>query len=173
MFVNSVNLSPNKAIGQKLNSICYIKKTLIRTTRSSIRSGNLNNKDFEKNKIETEKIIFEGPPSIFELIIPTLSILTVIGIIPFVATLTRQIWVQYKITNRRISVTSGFQGKDKVDIVYRDIKKVSFITRYWGNSADVVLVLKDNAQLELRSLPEWETNINYIKEQCGDSVEFN
>jgi len=29
-----------------------------------------------------------------------------------------------------------------------------------------------DAQLELRSLPNWEENLNFIKENCGSDVEF-
>mmetsp|Transcript_9299 Transcript_9299/g.18600 ORF Transcript_9299/g.18600 Transcript_9299/m.18600 type:complete len:95 (-) Transcript_9299:4255-4539(-) len=43
---------------------------------------NMNDRE-KKNKIESEKILFEGPPSKLELVIPFISILTVIGIIPF------------------------------------------------------------------------------------------
>lgn len=115
-----------------------------------------------KKKLETEKIFFQGPPSSSELLIPAISILTVIGIIPFIATVFRQFWVRYTITNRRISVDSGFQGKNRVEIVYRDIKKISHITRFGGLTADIVIILKDNARLELRSLPEWKKNLQYI-----------
>jgi hypothetical protein len=58
-----------------------------------------------------EEVFFEGPPSWTEMVIPGISILTVIGIVPFIATATRQAWVKYKITGRRISVTSGFNGQ--------------------------------------------------------------
>ena len=53
---------------------------------------------------------YEGPPAITETIVPTISILTVVGIIPAAAAWARQAWVRYKITNRRIRVTSGFNG---------------------------------------------------------------
>jgi len=131
-----------------------------------------SNKEVEKQKLASEKIFFEGPPSKVEMIIPFFSILTVIGIIPFITTLLRQFWVKYKITNRRISVDSGFQGKNRAEIVYRDIKKIRYIKRLGGEAADVVLILKDNAQLELRSLPDWEKNLEFIKENCGSDVEF-
>lgn len=130
-----------------------------------------NSNDDEKQKLGPEKVFFEGPPSKVELIIPFFSILTVIGIIPFITTLLRQFWVTYKITNRRISVDSGFQGKNRAEIVYRDIKKIKYIKRLGGEAADVVLVLKDNAQLELRSLPNWEENVEFIKTNCGPDVE--
>merc|ERR1711998_141568 len=130
-----------------------------------------NKSEEEKQKLGPEKIFFEGPPSKVELIIPFFSLLTVIGIIPFITTLLRQFWENYKITNRRISVKSGFQGKTRSEIVYRDIKKIKYIKRLGGEAADVVLVLKDNAQLELRSLPNWEENLDFIKSNCGSDVE--
>jgi len=132
-----------------------------------------NDDNDEKYINEKEKTFFEGPPSKSELIIPFISILTVIGIIPFISTLFRQFWVSYKITYRIISVTSGFRGNNKVEIVYRDIKKISYILRFGGLTADLVILLKDNARLEIRSLPDWEKNIEFIKKNSPDSVEWN
>jgi len=161
---NTSNLSTNVKQISKFSPKKIEKKT--------IRMQLTENSENEKQKLGPEKVYFEGPPSKVELIIPFFSILTVIGIIPFITTLLRQFWVTYKITNRRISVDSGFQGKNRAEIVYRDIKKIKYITRLGGEAADVVLVLKDNAQLELRSLPNWEENLNFIKENCGSDVEF-
>merc|ERR1719460_1567867 len=62
--------------------------------------------------IVPEQTFFEGPPSITETIIPGLSVLTVVGLIPFSASLARQAWTRYKITNKRLEVRSGFQGND-------------------------------------------------------------
>lgn len=142
-----------------------------RKNKNVILNMQNNSNDEEKQKLGPEKVFFEGPPSKVELIIPFFSILTVIGIIPFITTLLRQFWVTYRITNRRISVDSGFQGKNRAEIVYRDIKKIKYIKRLGGQAADVVLVLKDNAQLELRSLPNWEENLDFIKTNCGSDVE--
>jgi len=158
-----------------------LKKINIKSL-SNLRNTSNTNKNFtvfmkgsineeEKKKLGPEKIFFEGPPSKVELIIPFFSILTVIGIIPFITTLLRQFWVTYKITNRRISVDSGFQGKNRAEIVYRDIKKIRYIKRIGSDAADVVLVLKDNAQLELRSLPQWEENLTFIKSNCASDVD--
>lgn len=164
VFGNIQNLTTN---------VKKISKLPEKKNQKTIIFMQVNNKsDIEKQKLGPEKVYFEGPPSKVELIIPFFSILTVIGIIPFITTLLRQFWVTYKITNRRISVDSGFQGKNRAEIVYRDIKKIKYITRLGGEAADVVLVLKDNAQLELRSLPNWEENLKFIKENCGSDVEF-
>ena len=165
---NCLGNTPNLSTNVKQISKFFPKKIEKKTICMQLTENSEN----EKQKLGPEKVYFEGPPSKVELIIPFFSILTVIGIIPFITTLLRQFWVTYKITNRRISVDSGFQGKNRAEIVYRDIKKIKYITRLGGEAADVVLVLKDNAQLELRSLPNWEENLNFIKENCGSDVEF-
>lgn len=46
-------------------------------------------KGIKKAKLEPESVFFEGPPSPTEIIFPALSILTVIGIIPFISALSR------------------------------------------------------------------------------------
>jgi hypothetical protein len=175
LYTNSV-LNQSR-VSTNTNSIFVNKKnTRNFTTNYNKNKKNLtmqsnSNNDEEKQKLLPEKVFFEGPPSKVELLIPFFSILTVIGIIPFVTTLLRQVWVNYKITNRRISVDSGFQGNTRAEIVYRDIKKIKYIKRLGGQAADVVLVLKDNAQLELRSLPNWEENLDFIKSNCSSDVE--
>jgi hypothetical protein len=159
LFVPSINFFNKPRLSQRSKFIkCY--KMSIEKFENQI-----------KKKIDAEKIYFQGPPSQSELLIPALSILTVIGIIPFLATLFRQFWVRYTITNRRISVDSGFKGKNRVEIVYRDIKKISHITRMGGLTADIVIILKDNARLELRSLPEWEKNLQYINDNLLSNIE--
>ncbi len=47
----------------------------------------------DKTKLEPEEIFFEGAPHWTEVVVPTISILTVIGIIPFASSIARQIWV--------------------------------------------------------------------------------
>lgn len=123
----------------------------------------------EKKKLEPETVFIETGPSNFELIVPTLSILTVIGIIPFIAALARAAWVRYKITSRRISISSGFRGKDQAEIIYRDIQAVKYIRRL-GGAADCVITLKDGARLELRAVPQFDVIYDYIMEQVDEKV---
>eukprot|EP00186_Timspurckia_oligopyrenoides_P000373 CAMPEP_0182442010 /NCGR_PEP_ID=MMETSP1172-20130603/989_1 /TAXON_ID=708627 /ORGANISM="Timspurckia oligopyrenoides, Strain CCMP3278" /LENGTH=115 /DNA_ID=CAMNT_0024636665 /DNA_START=212 /DNA_END=555 /DNA_ORIENTATION=+ len=94
-----------------------------------------------KQKLEPEEVIYDGKPAWTELIVPALTVLTVIGIIPFIAAVSRQFWVRYRITSRRIAIDGGFQGKDHVEIVYRDIDEIRYIRRMGGSSADVVFFL--------------------------------
>lgn len=123
----------------------------------------------EKKKLEPETVFFETGPSNLELIVPTLSILTVVGIIPFVGAVARAAWVRYKITSRRISVSSGFQGKDQTEIIYRDVERLKYIRRL-GGAADCVITMKDGAKLEMRAIPEFDKVFEYILERIDDDA---
>lgn len=116
---------------------------------------------------EPEVTFFEGPPSWTEVVVPAISIITVLGIVPFVAAISRQVWTKYKITNRRISIQSGWGGNDLVEVVYRDIVEVKFLFRFAGAAGDMVMELSDGAKLEIRSMPNFEENYDYIMSQVS------
>jgi len=73
-----------------------------------------------KTKLEPETVFYEGGPSSSEVVLPALSIFTVIGIVPFISAVARQAWVRYKFTSRRISIQSGIGGKEQTEIIYPD-----------------------------------------------------
>lgn len=112
--------------------------------------------------LEPEEVFYEGKPSWVEVVIPTVAILTVVGVIPWAGAIARQLWVKYKFTSRRIAVDSGFRGNDHTEVVYRDIEEVRFVRRFGGAAADMVLLLKDGARLELRSLDRFDELYDYV-----------
>ena len=112
-------------------------------------------------KLEPEETFYEGPPAITETIAPTISILTVVGIVPAAAAWARQAWVRYKITNRRIRVTSGIQGKDMAEIVYPDVVELRTVKRLFGDG-DMVFFLRDGAKFEMRNVPNFEGTMEFI-----------
>jgi hypothetical protein len=116
-----------------------------------------------------EETFFEGPPAITETIVPTISILTVIGIIPAAAAWARQAWVRYKITSRRVRVTSGFGGNDMAEIVYPDIVEIRTVKRLFGDG-DLVAFLRDGAKFEMRNIPNFEETMEFILKQVDEDV---
>mmetsp|Transcript_11464 Transcript_11464/g.19038 ORF Transcript_11464/g.19038 Transcript_11464/m.19038 type:complete len:235 (-) Transcript_11464:43-747(-) len=116
-----------------------------------------------------EETFYEGPPAITETIVPTISILTVVGIIPAAAAWARQAWVRYKITNRRVRVTSGVGGKDMAEIVYPDIIELRTAKRLFGDG-DLVAFLRDGAKFEMRNIPNFDESIEYILKQVDKDV---
>jgi len=117
-----------------------------------------------------EQTFFEGAPSITETLIPGLSLFTVVGVIPFTASLARQAWTKYKFTNRRIEVASGFQGKDVVQVLWREITDVRWLRRYGGAAGDLVFSLQDGSKLEMRSVPEFDRNLAWVMSQVAEDA---
>ncbi|CAM9116916.1 unnamed protein product [Discosporangium mesarthrocarpum] len=46
-----------------------------------------------------------------------------------------------------------------------------FVWRFFGRCGDLVLTLRDGSKLEIRSLPEFERNYNYILERCSQQCQ--
>lgn len=116
-----------------------------------------------------EETFYEGPPAITETIAPTISILTVVGIVPAAAAWARQAWVRYRITNRRIRVTSGIQGKDMAEIVYPDVVELRTVKRLFGDG-DMVFFLRDGAKFEMRNVPNFDETIEFILGNVDEDV---
>lgn len=116
-----------------------------------------------------EEVFFEGPPAITETIVPTISILTVVGIIPAAAAWARQAWVRYKITTRRIRVTSGFGGNEMAEIIYPDITEIRTVKRLFGDG-DMVAFLRDGAKFEMRNIPNFEETMEFVLKQVDEKV---
>lgn len=122
-----------------------------------------------KVSLAPEEIFYEGPPAITETIVPTISILTVVGIIPAAAAWARQAWVRYKITSRRIRVQSGFNGNEMAEIVYYDITEIRTVKRLFGDG-DMVLFLRDGAKFEMRNVPNFEESLEFILKYVSPDV---
>lgn len=126
--------------------------------------------DKSKAMLAPEETFFEGAPSWTEVVIPAISILTVVGIIPFAFTVARQLWVRFKITSRRISVVSGIGGKDLTEITYDEIYEVKYVFRAFGSVGDMVIELRDGAKLEMRSVPNFPDVYRYIMDKVDPEV---
>ena len=119
---------------------------------------------------KNEDIFYEGGPASGDLIINLIAGITLIGL-PFTfGALVRALWVRYKITTRRISVTGGWLGRDKTQVVYSQITEIRSIPRGLGSYGDMVLVLKDGARLEIRSIPNFRETENFILEKIENST---
>ena len=120
--------------------------------------------------IPNEDIFYEGGPANEALAVNLLAGITLIGL-PFTfGALVRALWVRYKITTRRISVTGGWLGRDRTQVVYNQISEIRAIPRGLGSYGDMVLVLRDGARLEMRSIPNFRETESYILEKIKNST---
>lgn len=92
-----------------------------------------------------------------------------VGIIPAAAAWARQAWVRYRITSRRIRVTSGVGGKDMAEIVYPDIVEIRTVKRLFGDG-DMVAFLRDGAKFEMRNIPNFDEAIEFMLKYMDKDV---
>ncbi|MEQ8963754.1 MAG: PH domain-containing protein [Coleofasciculus sp. C2-GNP5-27] len=114
-----------------------------------------------------EETYYEGGPHIGDLIINILLGFTVIALPLTIGAVVRALWLRYRVTNRRISVTGGWQGRDRTDIIYSEIAQLRKVPRGIGLWGDIVVILKDNSRLELRAMPRFREIYDYIAEKVS------
>lgn len=112
-----------------------------------------------------EEVYYEGGPHVGDLIINLLIGLTIIGLPLAIGAIVRALWLRYRITTRRISVTGGWMGRDRTDVIYSEIVKIAKVPRGIGLWGDMVLTLRDGSRLELRALPKFREISAYINEK--------
>lgn len=114
-----------------------------------------------------EEVYYEGGPHIGDLIINVLIGLTLIGLPLAVGATVRALWLRYRVTSRRITVTGGWRGCDRTDIIYSEIVKIVKVSRGIGLWGDMVLTLRDGSRLELRAVPKFRDIYDYINEKVA------
>ena len=114
-----------------------------------------------------EDVYYEGGPHVGDLIINIALAFTVICIPLTVGAIARALWLRYRITDRRISVTSGWRGRDRTDLIYSEIAKVVTVPRGLGAWGDMVITLKDGSRIELRSLPNFRDMFDYVTDKIS------
>ncbi len=77
--------------------------------------------------------------------------------------------MRYTITNRRIRVTSGIQGKDMAEIVYPDVVEVRTVKRLFGDG-DMVFFLRDGAKFEMRNVPNFAETMEFVCKNLDEDV---
>ena len=117
-----------------------------------------------------EENFFEGGPYIGDLIFNILIGFTIIGLPLTIGAVVRALWLRYKITSRRISISGGWMGRDRTDIIYSEVVRVARVGRLFGLCGDIVVTLKDKSRLEMRAVPRFREISDYISEKAADKT---
>ena len=115
-----------------------------------------------------EEMYYEGGPHVGDLIVGILLAPTVICLPLTIGAFVRSLWLRYRITDRRIGVTGGWMGRDRVEIIYSDIAKVVTVPRGLGLWGDMVLTLRDGSRIEMRSVPKFRELYDFINERLSE-----
>ena len=81
-----------------------------------------------------EDVHYDGGPARGDLIFNILLGFTLIGLPFTIGAVVRALWLRFRITSRRISVTGGWMGKDKTQVVYSQISEVRTCLLYTSPS---------------------------------------
>jgi len=116
-----------------------------------------------------ETVFFESKPSTGDLVVNVALGATLLWLPLSIAAVGRYIWVNYKVTDKRVSVsnTSPTQS-EQTDVGYEEISDVVAIGRglgYWG---DMVINLKDGSKVEIRSIDKWQEIKKYIEDRVAE-----
>ncbi|MBE9060238.1 PH domain-containing protein [cf. Phormidesmis sp. LEGE 11477] len=114
-----------------------------------------------------EDVYYEGGPHIGELIFNIGLAFTVICIPLTVGAIVRALWLRYRITDRRISITGGWMGRDRTDIIYSEIAKVVTVPRGLGAWGDMVVTLKDGSRIEMRAVPKFRELYEFVTDKIS------
>ncbi|OKH51790.1 ribonuclease P [Calothrix sp. HK-06] len=114
-----------------------------------------------------EEVYFEGGPHIGDLILSILIGFTVVGLPLTIGAIVRALWLRFRITDRRISVTGGWMGRERTDIIYSEIVKVVKVPRGIGMWGDMVVTMRNGSRLELRAIPRFREVYDYIYERIA------
>ena len=120
-----------------------------------------------------EETFYEGGPAKGDLIFNILLGFTLIALPFTVGAIVRALWLRFRVTSRRISVSGGWMGRDRSQVVYSQIREVRCVPRGFGAWGDMVLVLTDGSRLELRSMPRFREIESYIEERIKARPESN
>jgi hypothetical protein len=96
--------------------------------------------------------------------------LTIIALPLTFGALARALWLRYRITDRRISITGGWQGRDRSDIIYSEVAQIRKVPRGLGMWGDIVVTLKDGSRLEMRAIPQFREIYDYIAEKAAQKT---
>ncbi|KAG0467015.1 hypothetical protein HPP92_018029 [Vanilla planifolia] len=108
-----------------------------------------------------ERIFFDGGSHYGDLVTNLLLGFTLIWLPLTIAAVSRAFFLRYRITNRRVTVISGFTGQDRSDFPYSAIKDVQAVPRLIGEWGDIVVTLKDGTKVDIRGMPRFRMVADY------------
>lgn len=116
---------------------------------------------------DDEELFMELKPSPSELIVPVIGSFFIIGLIPLATGVVRQLWVRFKITSRRVQITSGWGGEEQTEISFAKISSMKYVRRSFGATGDLVLNMANGGGVDMQGVPNFPEVYNYIYERVS------
>jgi hypothetical protein len=115
-----------------------------------------------------EEIMYEGPPARGEVFANVAMSWTIVWVPLTIAAVGRALWVNYKITDKRVAILSTSPLRtERTDVPMDEIVDVIAVGRGIGLWGDMVITLKNQEKIELRSLPNFKDIEAHIRARMG------
>lgn len=109
-----------------------------------------------------------GPPHRGDLAVNVALGTTLIWLPLTFAAVGRGLYMNYRFTDKRISITSNAPWKvEKTDVPYQEVKEVITVGRGIGLWGDMVITLRDDSKVELRSVENFLEMKAYVMERAA------
>mmetsp|Transcript_12806 Transcript_12806/g.23089 ORF Transcript_12806/g.23089 Transcript_12806/m.23089 type:complete len:326 (-) Transcript_12806:509-1486(-) len=128
-------------------------------------------KEEPAENFDDEELFLELKPSPSELVVPIIGSLFIIGLIPLATGVVRQLWVRFKVTSRRVSITSGWGGTEQTEVSYKKIKSMKYVRRSLGADGDLVMELTNGGAVDMQGVPQFPKVYNYIYDRVSPEVQ--
>ncbi|CAL5222885.1 g5313 [Coccomyxa viridis] len=126
-----------------------------------------------KYDFSREQIHWEGPPHRGDIAVNLALGTTLLWLPLTIASVTRGAFVNFIFSDKRLSVITTAPWKtERLDAAYQEIKDVKTVGRGIGLWGDMVVTLRNNDKIELRSLPKFLELKEYIlkrREELSDT----
>lgn len=117
-----------------------------------------------------EEIVYEGPPARGEIVANLAMSWTLVWLPLTISAIGRGLWASYKITDKRVCVMSTSPLRtERTDVPIEEIVDVIAIGRGVGLWGDMVITLKNQEKIELRSLPDFKKLEEHIRSRMGEA----
>jgi len=116
-----------------------------------------------------ETVFFDSKPSAGDLAVNVALGATLLWLPLSIAAVGRYLWVNYKITDKRISVSNTSPtSAEQTDVGYDEVRDVVALGRGLGFWGDMVINLKDGSKVEIRSIDKWQEIKKYIEDRVQE-----
>ena len=117
-----------------------------------------------------EVVKYEGPPARGEVVANLAMTWTIVWAPLTITAIGRALWASYKITDKRVAVLSTSPLRtERIDIPIEEIVDVISIGRGIGLWGDMVVTLKNQEKVEIRSIPDFKDIEEHIKQRMGQA----
>ncbi|CAI7779730.1 unnamed protein product [Closterium sp. NIES-54] len=114
----------------------------------------------------SEEVFFDSGPHVGDLALNLVLGFTGVWLPLTLASAFRVLTLRYRFTNRRFTVLSEIDEKERLEYPYSLVSEVRSVPRFIGEWGDISIILKDKSVIDLRSVPKFREVAKYCEQRA-------